>query len=72
METIAPWCLVDTRIGCLTCVLEENNCFDAEMYADEVDIEETGVGIVGGEVQRRGATDATPLHRSKGHHKSGA
>jgi WD repeat-containing protein 48 len=40
METIAPWCSVDTRTGCLTCVLEENSCFDAELYADEVDIPE--------------------------------
>jgi WD repeat-containing protein 48 len=39
-ETVASWCAVDTRTGCLTCVLEENTCFDAEMYADEVDIEE--------------------------------
>jgi hypothetical protein len=40
METVAHWCAVDTRTGSLTCVLEENNCFDAEMYADELDIEE--------------------------------
>jgi WD repeat-containing protein 48 len=39
-ETVAHWCSVDTRTGSLTCVLEENNCFDAEMYADEVKIEE--------------------------------
>jgi WD repeat-containing protein 48 len=40
METVAPWCSVDTRTGALTCVLEENNCFDAELYADETNIEE--------------------------------
>jgi WD repeat-containing protein 48 len=40
METVAHWCAVDTRTGSLTCVLEENNCFDAELYADELDIEE--------------------------------
>jgi WD repeat-containing protein 48 len=40
METVAHWCSVDTRTGCLTCVLEENNCFDAEMYADELEIDE--------------------------------
>jgi WD repeat-containing protein 48 len=40
METVAHWCSVDTRTGCLTCVLEEHNCFDAEMYADEVEMEE--------------------------------
>jgi WD repeat-containing protein 48 len=39
-ETVANWCAVDTRTGCLTCVLEENICFDAEMYADELSIEE--------------------------------
>ncbi|KAF2428605.1 WD repeat protein-like protein [Tothia fuscella] len=39
-ETVAHWCAVDTRTGSLTCVLEENTCFDAEMYADELDIEE--------------------------------
>lgn len=40
METVAHWCAVDTRTGSLTCVLDENTCFDAEMYADEVDIAE--------------------------------
>ncbi|KAL5116579.1 hypothetical protein ACEQ8H_005575 [Pleosporales sp. CAS-2024a] len=39
-ETVAHWCGVDTRIGTLTCVLEENYCFDAEMYADELQLEE--------------------------------
>jgi WD repeat-containing protein 48 len=39
-ETVAHWCAVDTRIGTLTCVLEENHCFDAEMYADELQMEE--------------------------------
>jgi WD repeat-containing protein 48 len=39
-ETVAHWCAVDTRIGTLTCVLEENYCFDAEMYADELQLEE--------------------------------
>lgn len=39
-ESIAPWCTVDTRTGSLTCVLEENYCFDAEMYADELTISE--------------------------------
>ncbi|KAL5389641.1 hypothetical protein PMIN06_004762 [Paraphaeosphaeria minitans] len=39
-ETVAHWCAVDTRIGSLTCVLEENYCFDAEMYADELGLEE--------------------------------
>ena len=40
MDAVAHWCSVDTRTGSLTCVLEENTCFDAEMYADELEIEE--------------------------------
>lgn len=39
VEAVANWCQVDTRTGQLTCVLEENYCFDAEMYADEIDFE---------------------------------
>ncbi|KAH6615172.1 hypothetical protein C7974DRAFT_466206 [Boeremia exigua] len=39
-ESVAHWCAVDTRIGTLTCVLEENYCFDAEMYADDLELEE--------------------------------
>lgn len=38
MESIANWCAVDTRTGELACVLEENFCFDGEMYADELAI----------------------------------
>lgn len=40
MEAVAPWCSIDTRTGRLAVVLEEYNCFDAEMYADEVELEE--------------------------------
>lgn len=40
METVANWCTVDTRTGSLAVSLEENTCFDAEMYADELDLEE--------------------------------
>ncbi|KAH0559484.1 hypothetical protein GP486_004004 [Trichoglossum hirsutum] len=40
-ESVANWCTVDTRTGRLACVLEENYCFDAETYADELDLEET-------------------------------
>lgn len=40
MEAVAPWCSVDTRTGRLAVVLEEYNCFDAEMYADELQTEE--------------------------------
>ncbi|KAF3923958.1 hypothetical protein ABW21_db0200359 [Orbilia brochopaga] len=39
-ENVANWCQVDTRTGRLACVLEENYCFDAEMYADEVQMDE--------------------------------
>ena len=41
MESVANWCGVDTRTGRLAVVLEENYCFDAEMYVDEAEIEET-------------------------------
>ena len=39
-ESVANWCAVDTRTGRLACILEENNCFDAEMYADELEPDE--------------------------------
>lgn len=39
-DSVAHWCGVDTRIGTLTCVLEENYCFDAESYADELGLDE--------------------------------
>ncbi|KAL6703263.1 hypothetical protein ACN47E_010051 [Coniothyrium glycines] len=39
-DSVAHWCGVDTRIGTLTCVLEENYCFDAESYADELQLDE--------------------------------
>ncbi|KAI9851335.1 MAG: hypothetical protein M1838_003976 [Thelocarpon superellum] len=39
-ESVANWCAVDTRTGRLACVLEENHCFDAEMYADELEPQE--------------------------------
>ena len=42
IESVANWCSVDTRTGRLACILEENYCFDAEMYADELDIENAG------------------------------
>ena len=40
MESIANWCTVSTRAGRLAVALEENYCFDAEMYADEADLEQ--------------------------------
>lgn len=41
-ESVANWCAVDTRTGRLACILEENYCFDAEMYADELGVENVG------------------------------
>jgi WD repeat-containing protein 48 len=38
MESVANWCGVDTRTGRLAVVLEENYCFDAETYADELNL----------------------------------
>lgn len=40
MEAVAPWCSLDTRTGRLAVVLEEYNCFDAEMYADELELKD--------------------------------
>ncbi|KAL9599496.1 MAG: hypothetical protein Q9219_003835 [cf. Caloplaca sp. 3 TL-2023] len=39
VESVANWCTVDTRTGRLACILEENYCFDAEMYADELQLD---------------------------------
>lgn len=39
-DSIANWCQVDTRTGRLACVLDENYCFDAEIYADEAELGE--------------------------------
>jgi WD repeat-containing protein 48 len=38
--TVANWCTVDTRTGSVAVTLEENTCFDAEMYADELELDE--------------------------------
>ena len=40
MESIANWCQVDTKTGKLAVMLEEIYCFDAEVYADETEIDE--------------------------------
>lgn len=40
IETVPNWCSVDTRTGSLSVTLEENNAFDAEMYADQLDVAE--------------------------------
>jgi WD repeat-containing protein 48 len=37
-ESVANWCAVDTRTGRLTVMLEENYCFDAEVYADDTEV----------------------------------
>ncbi|PNS18473.1 UBP9-binding protein bun107 [Sphaceloma murrayae] len=37
MESVANWCSIDTRTGSLAITLEENTCFDAELYADEIE-----------------------------------
>jgi len=39
-ESVANWCAVDTKTGKITVMLEENYCFDAEVYADELDLPE--------------------------------
>ncbi|KAI1649496.1 WD40 repeat-like protein [Daldinia loculata] len=36
LEAVAPWCSIETSSGNLTVILEPFNCFDAEMYADEL------------------------------------
>lgn len=41
LESVANWCSVDTRTGKLSVLLEDNYAFDAELYADEVEIEES-------------------------------
>ncbi|CAJ0839971.1 8448_t:CDS:10 [Entrophospora sp. SA101] len=40
IESISNWCSIDTYIGALTVNLDETNCFDAEMYADEAGLPE--------------------------------
>ncbi|KAG0055558.1 hypothetical protein BGZ83_008169 [Gryganskiella cystojenkinii] len=37
IESVPTWCTIDTRIGALTVHLDEGRCFDAEVYADEVE-----------------------------------
>ena len=38
--TVANWCTVDTRTGSVAVILEENTAFDAEMYTDELELDE--------------------------------
>ena len=35
-QTVVNWCLVDVRSGNLACTLDEDYCFDGEVYADEL------------------------------------
>ncbi|KAF8982692.1 hypothetical protein BGZ46_000810 [Entomortierella lignicola] len=37
IESVPPWCTIDTRIGALTVHLDEGRCFDAEVYVDEIE-----------------------------------
>lgn len=41
LENVSPWCSVDTSSGSLTVILEPFNCFDAELYADELGLDES-------------------------------
>ncbi|CAO3645376.1 unnamed protein product [Mucor hiemalis] len=38
LESFPAWCSVDTKIGAITVQLHEHNCFDCEMYADEIEL----------------------------------
>ncbi|KAI8639396.1 WD40-repeat-containing domain protein [Parasitella parasitica] len=38
LESFPAWCSIDTKIGAITVQLHEFNCFDCEMYADEVEL----------------------------------
>ncbi|RMZ88975.1 hypothetical protein DV736_g3796, partial [Chaetothyriales sp. CBS 134916] len=39
-DSVANWCTVDTKTGTITVQLQENYCFDAEVYADQIDTAE--------------------------------
>lgn len=39
-EAVTPWCSIDVSSGNLTVVLDPFNCFDGEVYADELDLED--------------------------------
>ncbi|KAK5117225.1 hypothetical protein LTR62_005842 [Meristemomyces frigidus] len=40
VAVVSNWCSVDTRTGSVAVILEENTCFDAEMYADELELDD--------------------------------
>lgn len=39
-ENVAQWCTVDTKTGRLAVGLEENYAFEAELYANEMSLDE--------------------------------
>ncbi|EFE36839.1 uncharacterized protein ARB_04365 [Trichophyton benhamiae CBS 112371] len=40
-ETIANWCTLHTRTGRLSVILEQNRCFDGEIYVDQANLPDT-------------------------------
>ncbi|CAO3698779.1 unnamed protein product [Rhizopus stolonifer] len=38
LESSPAWCSVDTKIGAITVQLHKSNCFDCELYADEIEL----------------------------------
>ncbi|CAO3678603.1 unnamed protein product [Rhizopus microsporus] len=38
LESSPAWCTIDTKIGAITVQLHETNCFDCELYADEIEL----------------------------------
>ncbi|KAL3472095.1 hypothetical protein BJX99DRAFT_249906 [Aspergillus californicus] len=40
-ESVAHWCTIDIRTGRLSVILEPGRCFDAEIYADEADLDDS-------------------------------
>ncbi|KAI3214299.1 hypothetical protein DTO027I6_3759 [Penicillium roqueforti] len=38
VDSIGHWCAINVRTGRLSVILEPNRCFDAEVYADEIDL----------------------------------
>lgn len=40
-DSVANWCQVTTKTGKLSVSLELDRCFEGEVYADEMDFDET-------------------------------
>ena len=53
-DHVTNWCTVDTSIGALTCNLDEDHCFDAEVYADQL------TGIENTEFKEDQRSESTP------------